>query len=248
MKPVNVLLCCALSAMAGALLCYAVLRTSGAPIGPAATGPGNTPPVSLPVDRLPNDAGAAAVAGGRAASQSAAGAAGAASDVPTGGASTASGTALGDQRVRAAPRASGAGPMPISDENLRRADGVIAEMRLHDSDLDDLYTLLDTEGRDAAWSDAAEAQLVAFLRTHGGGYDGLEVKPPRCSASVCEMIAVAQPGLGTDAANANWQALLGELFGQTWFGNTFDSPRMGVMPKDGSAVYVSTFLRKSPAP
>lgn len=248
MKPVNVLLCCALSAVAGALLCYAVLRTSGAAIGPAAAGPENTPPVSSPVDRLPNDARAAAVAGDRAASQRAANAGGAASDVPTGGASTASGTALGDQRVRGAPRASGAGPMPISDENLRRADGVIAEMRLHDSDLDDLYTLLDTEGRDAAWSDAAEAQLVAFLRTHGGGYDGLEVKPPRCSASVCEMIAVAQPGLGTDAANANWQALLGELFGQTWFGNTFDSQSMGVMPRDGSAVYVSTFLRKAPAP
>ncbi|MDR7192386.1 hypothetical protein [Luteimonas terrae] len=136
----------------------------------------------------------------------------------------------------------------MSDDNLRRVQDVITDMRLRDSDMDDLYTLLDHEGRDAAWSDAAEAQLMAFLRMHGAGYDGLEVKPPRCSASACEMIAVAQPGLGTEAAHANWQRLLGVMYAQDWFRNTFADQRMGMMRKDGSAIYVTNFMRADPGP
>lgn len=131
---------------------------------------------------------------------------------------------------------------------MRRAADAITGMRLRDSDLDDLYTLLENEGRDAAWSDAAEAQLVAFLRTHGGGYDGLEVMPPRCSANVCELVAVAQPGLGTEAAHANWQRLLGVMYGQDWFRSAFVDQRMGMTGQGGSAIYVTNFMRADPAP
>ncbi|VXC02537.1 exported hypothetical protein [Luteimonas sp. 9C] len=247
MKSTHVLLCCALSAIAGALICYAALRTWESASGQAATAPAQTAAMVRSVEGAPNATDVAASIDSLAPSPEAGRAAGGAADTSAGAVPTTAGVVF-DPRARAARPASGAGPMLISDANLRRADAVVAEMRLHDSDLDDLYTLLDGEGRDAAWSDAAEAQLVAFLRTHGGGYDGLEVKPPRCSTSVCEMIAVAQPGLGTDAANANWQALISTLFGQDWFRNTFDSPRSGVVIRDGSVIYISTFLRQASVP
>ncbi len=241
MKPIQVLLCCALSASAGALLCYAVMRTPDADLGRPAAGqpsPGDTV-------RLPAEVGAGSRDVSRP-SGTAAGAASPASAMATMAHDTAA--SARDPGPRIAPPSSGAGPMPMSDANLQRAADVIADMRLHNSDLDDLYTLLDNEGRDPAWSDAAEAQLVAFVRTHGGVYTGLEMKPPRCSARVCEIVVVARPGLGTEDAHANWQRLLGEMFAQPWFRNSFVDPRMGMTSKDGSPVYVTNFMRADQVP
>ena len=241
MKPHNVLLCCALSAMAGALLCYAVLRSPHADAGRAvAAGAPSIDEVAQLDAATPGSAPDTTRSAGNATgvvSRTRAAAAPADS----------TGSLAGHTRTNAATRASRAGPMPMTDENLRRAGNVISELRLHNSDMDDLYMLLDHEGRDAAWSEAAEAQLTAFLRTYGAGYDGLEVKPPRCSASACEMVAVAQPGLDTQAAHANWQRLLGVMYGQDWFRNTFVDQRMAMMIKDGSAIYVTNFMRADPA-
>ncbi|WP_232147828.1 hypothetical protein [Luteimonas fraxinea] len=241
MKSIHVLLCCALSAFAGALLCYAVMRTPDADIErfePAVTSSVDSARhlsvVSDSAGDVSRDASNPLVT------------ASPANAVATSADNT--GASTGDTGAQTAPRSSGAGPMPMSDANLRRAEEVIADMRLRSSDVDDLYMLLDNEGRDPDWSDAAEAQLAAFLRTHGGGYHGLEVKPPRCSARVCEIVVVARPGLGTEDAHANWQRLLGEMFSQPWFRNGFVDERMGMTLKDGSPVYVTNFVRAEPAP
>ncbi|MDR6992925.1 hypothetical protein [Luteimonas sp. 3794] len=237
MKPPHVLLCCLLSAMAGALLCYGLMSTSSAPGASPVIG---AVPSSADVEAqaaVPDEGAHDALGRGLQAT-------GAASEMGQGALRSEGGpSGAFDPRTRAPAPASGTGPRPMSDANLRRVDDVIAEMRLRDSDMNDLYTLLDNEGRDADWSEAAEAQLAAFLRTHAGAYVGLEVKPPRCSVSVCEIAAVAQPGLDTQAAHADWQRLLGVMFAQTWFPATFTDPRMGMTTRDGSAVYVTQLVR-----
>jgi hypothetical protein len=241
MKPIHVLLCCALSAMAGALLCYSVMRTPQSDIARLEVAVASSRDSARHFAAVSDGAGEVSHAAGDAAVTASRANAAATSADSIGGSN-------GDTRAQTAPRSSGAGPMPMSDANLRRADEVIADMRLRSSDVDDLYTLLDNEGRDPDWSDAAEAQLVAFLRTHGAGYHGLEVKPPRCSARVCEIVVVARPGLGTEDAHANWQRLLGEMFSQPWFRNSFVDERMGMTLKEGSPVYVTNFVRADPAP
>jgi len=150
----------------------------------------------------------------------------------------------GDPGPTAAPAG---GPRPMSADNERRVAEAIPDMRLRDDHMDDLYTLLEGEGREPAWSDAAEERLAEFLRTHGAGYVALEVSPPRCSATVCEMTAVARPGSGTDVPNANWQRLLGEMYGQDWFQRDFVDQRMTMTIVDGSALYVTTFMRAEPS-
>jgi len=231
MKPRYVLLSLAVAAAVGALLWWVIVRTPDVPEGAIAV---PSTEVGAQDGRRP----AARAAGD--------------SDAPASDDDAASPiVAEPGDAAAPTPRAHAAsiardGPAPMSADNAQRVAGVIARMRQHDPHLDDLLTLLENEGRDDVWSDAAEAQLAAFLRTHGARHVDLEVLPPRCSATVCEMVAVAKPGLGTDVASADWQRLLADLYGQDWFGAVFVDPRMGMTIDAGSVVYVTTLLRADP--
>jgi len=100
---------------------------------------------------------------------------------------------------------------PVAASAARRVDAAIAAiaaLRLDDGATDDPDTLLAHARRDDAWADAAEAQFMAFVFTHGSGLDALEVRSARCSASVCERVAARMPGTAPHAPNPDWQALL----------------------------------------
>ncbi|WP_394003666.1 hypothetical protein ACF3M1_02615 [Luteimonas sp. WGS1318] len=140
-----------------------------------------------------------------------------------------------------------AGPRPLSAAGERRIADVIAGVRLHNTDFDDRYTLLEHDAREAVSADAAEAQLAAFLHEYGAGYNGLELAPLRCSDTVCTITATALPGLGTDAPHANAQALFARLMADPRFQAAFSDPAMMVTSRDGAVVYVATFLRTLPA-
>lgn len=140
-----------------------------------------------------------------------------------------------------------AGPRPLSVAGERRIAEVIAEMRPHNTDFDDRYTLLEHDAREAVSADAAEARLEAILQGHGAGYGGLELAPARCSDTVCTITATALPGLGTDVPQANAQALFARLMADPRFQAAFSDPAMMVTTRDGAVVYVATFLRTRPA-
>ncbi len=136
-----------------------------------------------------------------------------------------------------------AGPRPLSAAGERRIADAIAGMRLNNTDFDERQTLLAHDAREAVAADAAEGQLAAFLHAYGAGYTGLELAAPRCSDTVCTITATALPGLGTDAPNANAQALFARLMSDPRFQAGFSDPAMMVTSRDGAVVYVTTFLR-----
>lgn len=202
------------------------------------------------------EAGSAQPTGTPAMSGEAAGASGAPGAVPTAGPTAGTsrfGLGTAPTAVDTSPSASAAtlagqhvpmtGPASMTTENGARVRSVVDELRARDPHLDDLYTLLEREGRDPAWSDAAEAQLAAFVRDRGAHLTDLQLEAPRCSVTVCELLAIARPGLDTEAARANWQRLLGDLFSQDWFGRTFEDPRMAMTVRDDAVVYVTTLTR-----
>lgn len=134
-------------------------------------------------------------------------------------------------------------PRPISVAGERRIEAVIAEARTHSTDFDDRQTLLEHEARDTTSAAAAEAQLATILRDYSAGHSGLELAPPRCSDTVCALTATALPGLGTDAPNANAQALFSRLMSDPRFQAAFSDPSMLVTSRDDAVVYVATVLR-----
>ena len=167
---------------------------------------------------------------------------------PAAGTGTERGQASGAGAVVQPPPSSGPGPQApglrmLSAEGAQRIAEVIAAQRKRDTDFDDVHFMLENEPRDAAWAEAAEARISEFLRVEGAGYSGLEVAPPRCSATVCGLSATALPGLEMDAPHANWQKLMFLLGNQPWFRTAFDGPELLVTDRDGATVYVATFMR-----
>ncbi|TKS54860.1 hypothetical protein E4582_08875 [Luteimonas yindakuii] len=137
----------------------------------------------------------------------------------------------------------GAGPRVLSSEGAQRIESAIADYRTHNTDFNDMQYALENEPRDDAWAAAAEARIAAFLQAESVGYSGLEVAPPRCSATVCRVSATALPGLDTEAPEANWQLLMSGLYGQPWFKASFVDPQTVVTFRGDAVVYVNTFLR-----
>ncbi|WP_143704016.1 MULTISPECIES: hypothetical protein [Luteimonas] len=139
-----------------------------------------------------------------------------------------------------------AGPRPLSTEGERRIADTIAYTRVHDIEFDDMQTLLEHDARDAVSADAIEGRIVEHMRVHGARYSGLEIAPPRCTDTLCSLNATALPGLTTDAAHADAQALFRGMYAEPWFRESLGDPTLMVTIRDGAVVYVSTFLREPP--
>lgn len=131
----------------------------------------------------------------------------------------------------------------MSAESERHVAEAVAQLRAHDSHFDDLQTLLEIEPRDQAWADAMEARISAFLRVHGAEYSGLEVAPPRCTETLCEITAMAVQG-GPGASQSGWHALMFRLFSEAWFQQSLIDPRVTMTGRDGAVIHIATFLRK----
>lgn len=142
-----------------------------------------------------------------------------------------------------ASTSAGAGPRALSSDGAQRIASAVAAYREHDTDFADMQYLLENEARDDAWAEAVEARIAAFLQAEAGGYSGLEIAPPRCSATVCRVAATALPGLDTEAPEANWQRLMSRMQNQPWFAATFIDMQLLVTQRGDAIVYVGTYLR-----
>lgn len=170
----------------------------------------------------------------------------------TPGANSADGSRAGNSADSSGPRRAVTGARfqepvglgMLSAEGERRVAEAVAGIRRSDAHFDDLQTLLEIEPRDKAWADAVEARISEFLRVHGAGYSGLEVARPRCTETICEIIATAVQGSGPDAPQANWQALMIRMFAEPWFNESLIDPRLTMTVRDGSVVHIATFLRR----
>jgi hypothetical protein len=135
-------------------------------------------------------------------------------------------------------------PSPISREGQVRVTAMGEDLRKADPLFNDLYTLLETEGRDANWSSTIEDSFNASLRANGRGYGGLEVSEPRCSKSICYISAVVRPGASAKANNTDWQRLILNAYNEPWFAENFVDARTTVGGDKRGAIYISFFERK----
>ena len=118
------------------------------------------------------------------------------------------------------------------------------DLRKSDPLFDDLYKLLESEGRDENWSSIIEDSFNASLRANGRGYGGLEVSEPRCSKSICYISAVARPGTSSRSSNSDWQRLIQSAYTEPWFAEKFVDASTTLGGDQRGTIYISFFERK----
>ena len=138
---------------------------------------------------------------------------------------------------------SGAGPKPLSAEGEQRLRTVAERMVRLDQRTGELYQLAENEppGPDSAY---LEELIASTIRRYGGGYTGLELSRPRCTQTVCMLMATG--GTATQDPRSDWQRLSGVVMSQPWFRQYFDDSSTLVTNDDQGVLYLTYFIRCPP--
>ena len=139
-----------------------------------------------------------------------------------------------------APAASG--PRPLTVQNEERLDVFAKDLTARDGAFKDLLDLVRSEPRDPDWSDDVERRLQQLIAFRGARYTAIQTRPPRCSRTVC--ILVATGSLSSDAINADWQKLMGAVMNDPWFSQTFGDTRTALQGDAHGMLYITFFVRK----
>jgi len=134
------------------------------------------------------------------------------------------------------------GPKPLTTKNEVRLEALAKQMADSDGRARDFYKLATSEAPDGAWSDAMEQQLQQAIARHGGKFTGLQTRLPHCTRTVCMLVATG--GMGTEAADADWQRLMTLVMNEPWFGANFFDTQTAVKPDAKGTMYVTYFIRK----
>lgn len=138
--------------------------------------------------------------------------------------------------------AAATGPQPLTQRNEERLDAIARSLGVQDPAFKDLLDLIRSEPRDPGWSDDVERRLQQLIALHGARFTAIQTRPPRCTRTVCML--VARGGAGTDVVAADWQLLMGLVMSDPWFGHTFGDVRTSVKPDGQVVFYITFFVRK----
>lgn len=135
---------------------------------------------------------------------------------------------------------SGSGPRPLSAESEQRLRTIAERMVRLDERAGELYELAQNEpvGPDSAY---LEDLIATAIRRHGGGYTGLEVSRPRCTQSVCMLMATGASN--SQDPRSDWQRLSLIVMNQPWFRQYFDDMTGAVTGDAKGALYLTYYIR-----
>lgn len=134
------------------------------------------------------------------------------------------------------------GPTVLTSGNEQRLLSYAEDLAGRDQKLKDFLTLLRSEERDDEWADSVERQLQASIRLHGSRHTALQIGVPKCSKTVCMILATG--GMSSDAANADWQKLIYGVASEPWFQQSFIDMSTTMRGSPTGIMYVSYLIRK----
>jgi hypothetical protein len=139
------------------------------------------------------------------------------------------------------PASTGGGPKPLSPEGEKLVSDLADRLLGRGEPAGEQYEL----GRKEPQDDRArmlEEMIAMSLRRHGSAYTALELGPPRCTRTVCTLMAVGAEH--TQDPRSDWQRLFFRMVAEPWFRENFADQSTVVADGGGRTLYLTTLVRK----
>lgn len=132
------------------------------------------------------------------------------------------------------------GLKPLTIEQERRLDDFLESEGKDNADVRDYEVLVANEAPDDEWSDTTKVRLEEAIGRHGARFTALHASAPYCTRTVCRVLATG--GFDSDAPDADWQRLIGEVLRDPALRGAFTNDQHTMVGGDGKGVMFVTYL------